>query len=105
MANRFFYLLSEGAVVPAGFGSGTSYGLTPSSLVCNGDTGIVGIGRAKAAAIWYRAMDVYFTSGTTYAQARTYTLNAARDLYGAGSPEYTAVNRAWAGANVTPSTR
>lgn len=105
VANRFFYLLSEGAVVPAGFGAGTSYNLTPSSLVCNGDTGIVGIGRDKAAAIWYRAMDVYFTSGTTYAQARTATLNAARDLYGAGSPEYTAVNRAWAGANVTSSTR
>ncbi|MGY4515485.1 M4 family metallopeptidase [Lysobacter sp. HA18] len=105
VANRFFYLLAEGAVVPAGFGAGTTYNLTPASLVCNADTGIVGIGRTKAAAIWYRAMDVYFTSGTTYAQARTYTLNAARDLYGASSPEYNAVSRAWAGANVTSSTR
>ncbi|AXK72435.1 M4 family peptidase [Lysobacter sp. TY2-98] len=105
VANRFFYLLAEGAVVPAGFGAGTSYNLTPANLVCNGDTGIVGIGRTKAAAIWYRAMDIYFTSSSTYAQARTSTLNAAKDLYGLNSPEYNAVNRAWAGANVTSSTR
>jgi Zn-dependent metalloprotease len=95
VANRFFYLLAEGAVVPSGFGAGTSYNLTPASLVCNGDTGVVGIGRTKAAAIWYRAMDVYFTSSTTYPQARTATLNAAKDLYGATSPEYSAVARAW----------
>lgn len=100
VANRFFYLLSQGAVVPAGFGSGTSYNLTPSSLVCNGDTGIVGIGRDKAARIWYRAMDVYFTSNTTYPQARTYTLWAAQDLYGANSPEYNAVARAWTATSV-----
>ena len=100
VANRFAYLLSEGAVVPAGFGAGTSYNLTPSSLVCNGDTGITGIGRAKTAAIWYRAMDVYFTSSTTYPQARTATLNAAKDLYGLNSAEYNAVARAWSATNV-----
>ena len=100
VANRFFYLLAQGAVVPSGFGSGTSYNLTASSLSCNGDTGIVGIGRSKAAAIWYRAMDLYFTSGTTYPQARTYTLWAAEDIYGLNSAEYNAVNRAWAGASV-----
>ena len=38
-----------------------------------------------AANIWYRALTVYMTSGTNYAGARTATLNAARDLYGAGS--------------------
>ncbi|WP_133499808.1 M4 family metallopeptidase [Cognatilysobacter terrigena] len=100
VANRFFYLLAEGAVVPAGFGAGTSYNLTPASLVCNGDTGVVGIGRAKAAAIWYRAMDVYFTSTTTYPQARTATLNAAKDLYGLNSAEYNAVARAWTATSV-----
>ena len=100
VANRFFYLLAEGAVVPAGFGAGTTYNLTPSSLVCNGDTGITGIGRAKAAAIWYRAMDVYFTSSTTYPQARAGTLSAAADLYGANSPEYNAVARAWTATSV-----
>ena len=100
IANRFFYLLAEGAVVPNGFGAGTTYNLTPSSLVCNGDTGIVGIGRDKAAAIWYRAMDVYFTSSTTYPQARTATLNAAKDLYGVNSAEYNAVARAWTATSV-----
>lgn len=100
VANRFAYLLAEGAVVPAGFGAGTSYNLTPSSLVCNGDTTIAGIGRARTAAIWYRAMDVYFTSSTTYPQARTATLNAARDLYGLNSAEYNAVARAWSATSV-----
>ncbi|GAB6195162.1 M4 family metallopeptidase [Lysobacter xanthus] len=100
VANRFFYLLAEGAVVPSGFGAGSTYNLTPSSLVCNGNTGLVGIGRAKAAAIWYKAMDVYFTSSTTYPQARVATLNAARDLYGSGSPEYNAVAAAWSATSV-----
>ncbi|WP_457098013.1 M4 family metallopeptidase [Lysobacter sp. P5_B9] len=100
VANRFAYLLSEGAVVPAGFGSGTSYNLTASSLVCNGDTTIAGIGRAKTAAIWYRAMDLYFTSGTTYPQARAATLQAAADLYGATSVEYQTVARAWSATAV-----
>jgi Zn-dependent metalloprotease len=101
VANRFFYLLAQGAVVPAGFGAGTSFNLTPASLVCNGDTGIVGIGRAKAQAIWYRALDLYFTSSTTYPNARTHTLKAAADLYGGtGSPEYAAVARAWTAVKV-----
>ena len=100
VANRFFYLLAEGAVVPAGFGAGTSYNLTPSSLVCNGNTTLAGIGRAKAGAIWYRALDLYFTSSTTYPQARQHTLKAAADLYGAGSAEYNAVAAAWSATAV-----
>jgi zinc metalloprotease ZmpA len=100
VANRFAYLLSEGAVVPAGFGAGTTYNLTASSLVCNGDTTIAGIGRAKTAAIWYRAMDLYFTSSSTYPQARAATLQAAADLYGTGSVEYNTVARAWSAAAV-----
>jgi Zn-dependent metalloprotease len=100
VANRFAYLLSEGAVVPAGFGAGTSFNLTPSSLVCNGDTTIAGIGRTKTAAIWYRAMDLYFTSSTTYPQARAATLQAAADLYGATSVEYQTVARAWSATAV-----
>jgi len=95
VANRFFYLLAEGAVVPAGFGAGTTYNLTPASLVCNGNTAIAGIGRTKSQAIWYKALTTYMTSGTTYPGARTATLNAARDLYGTGSAEYNAVAAAW----------
>ena len=93
-ANHFFYLLAEGAVSPAGF----SY--TASQLVCNGDTGVTGIGRDAAQRIWYRALTVYMTSGTTYPQARTATLNAASDLYGAGSAQYNAVARAWSAVSV-----
>jgi Zn-dependent metalloprotease len=100
IANRFFYLLSQGAVVPAGFGAGTTYNLTPSSLVCNGNTGLAGIGRDKAAAIWYRALDLYFTSSTSYPQARLHTIRAANELYGAGSAESAAVAAAWSATAV-----
>lgn len=99
-ANHFFYLLAEGAVVPAGFGAGTWANLTPAALVCNGNTSLVGIGRAKAAAIWYKAITTYMTSSTNYAGARTATLNAATALYGTGSPEYNAVAAAWSAVNV-----
>jgi len=93
-ANHFFYLLAEGAVSPSGF----SY--TASQLVCNGDTGVTGIGRDAAQRIWYRALTVYFTSSETYPQARTATLQAATDLYGAGSAQYNAVARAWSAVGV-----
>jgi len=93
-ANHFFYLLAEGAVNPSGF----SY--TPSQLVCNGDTGVAGIGRDAAQRIWYRALTVYFTSNETYPQARAHTLQAATDLYGAGSAQYNAVARAWSAVSV-----
>ena len=95
VGNRFFYLLAEGAVSPANFPE-----YTPARLVCNGDTAIVGIGLAKAGAIWYRALTKYFVSSTDYPGARTGTLKAATDLYGANSPEYQAVARSWSAANV-----
>jgi Zn-dependent metalloprotease len=100
VGNRAFYLMSEGAVVPAGFGAGTTYNLTPASLVCNGNTGIAKIGRAAAAAVWYRALDLYFTSSTTYPQARAHMLHAATDLYGAGSAQYNGVAAAWSASGV-----
>ena len=62
---------------------------------------MTGIGRDAAAKIWYRALTVYMTSGTTYQGARTATLNAARDLYGAGSAQQNAVAAAWSGVNVS----
>jgi Zn-dependent metalloprotease len=40
------------------------------------------------------------TSRTDYHGARTATLNAATDLYGAGSAERAAVDQAWAAVNV-----
>ncbi|UZW59367.1 M4 family metallopeptidase [Lysobacter enzymogenes] len=92
--NRVFYLGSEGANVPAGFN------YTKAQMVCNGDTAIAGIGRNKMGAIMYRALTRYFVSSTTYPQARTWTLQAATDLYGANSAEYAALARVWSAVNV-----
>jgi len=93
VGNHFFYLLAEGS------GSQEIGNRTHTSPTCNGST-VTGIGSDPAADIWFRALDVYFTSGTTYAQARTATLNAARDLYGAGSPQQDAVAAAWSAVGV-----
>ncbi|MDT0201150.1 M4 family metallopeptidase [Nocardioides sp. AE5] len=93
VGNHFFYLLAEGS------GAKTIGGKAHNSPTCDGST-INGIGREKAAAIWFRALTTYFTSSTNYAQARTATLNAAKDLYGAGSTEYNAVAAAWTAVNV-----
>ena len=95
VANHFFYLLAEGAVVPADYAAGTPANLGPSDLVCNGNVGLAGIGRDKAMQIWYRALTVYFTSNTTYPDARVATMNAAGDLYGVGSAEQLAVDATW----------
>ena len=100
VANHFYYLLAEGAVVPAGFGAGSWANLTPASLVCNGNTALTGIGRAAAQKIWYRALTVYMTSSTNYAGARAATISASTDLYGGGSAQTNAVKAAWSAVNV-----
>ncbi|RAJ41475.1 thermolysin metallopeptidase-like protein, partial [Kitasatospora sp. SolWspMP-SS2h] len=93
VANHFFYLLSEGS------GAKTVNGVSYNSPTYNGST-LTGIGRDKAAQIWYRALTVYMTSTTNYKAARTATLNAAKDLYGSGSTQYNAVAAAWTAVNV-----
>ncbi|WP_345779223.1 M4 family metallopeptidase, partial [Lysobacter sp. CFH 32150] len=88
-ANHFFFLLAEGT---SGAGMPTSKTCAAGdSKNATGNGSLTGIGRAAAGAIWYRALTVYMSSGTTYPQARTATLNAASDLYGAGSAERAAV--------------
>ncbi|MDH6464508.1 Zn-dependent metalloprotease [Micromonospora sp. A200] len=91
-ANHFFFNLAEGT-------GATPYGTSP---ICGSAPAVTGIGRAKAEKIWYRALDVYFTSNTSYVNtttpsntARAYTLRAATDLYGNCSTEYKAVQAAW----------
>jgi Zn-dependent metalloprotease len=73
-------------------------------LLVNGGTGtndkgfaynVTGIGLDKAAAIAYRTLTTYLTSSSTYANARTASLQAAADLYGAGGVEVTQVTNAW----------
>jgi len=90
VGNHFFYLLSNGS------GAGT-YGNSPT---CNGST-IAGIGRDKAAAIWYRALSQYMTSDETYRWARLDTISSATDLYGTTSPEVAAVKAAWTAVSVS----
>lgn len=82
IANNFFYLLSEG-------GTNDTSGMS-----------VTGITRAKAERIWYRALTVYFTSGTTFAAARVATVQAANDLFGSGSAESTAVAATWTAVGV-----
>ena len=94
IGNHFFYLLAEGS------GAKTINGVAHSSPTCNGST-VTGIGRTAAAAIWYRALTVYMTSNTNYSGARTASLNAAKDLYGAGSTQYNAVAAAWSAVSVS----
>ncbi|MFI1352741.1 M4 family metallopeptidase [Streptomyces sp. NPDC020898] len=93
VGNHFAYLLAEGS------GTKTLNGVSYNSPTCNSSS-VTGIGRDKLGAIWYRALTTYMTSSTNYAGARTATLNAARDLYGAGGTEYAAVGAAWSAVSV-----
>jgi Zn-dependent metalloprotease len=90
VANHFFYLLAQGS----------GQGAYDSSATCAGAPAVTGVGNDAAQRIWYRALTVYMTSSTTYAGARTATLNAARDLFGAGSAQQNAVAAAWTAVNV-----
>lgn len=92
-ANHWFYLLSEGS------GAKTVNGVDYDSPTSDG-LPVTGIGRDKAAQIWFKALTTKFTSTTNYAGARTGTLAVAGELYGTTSPEYAAVAHAWAGVNV-----
>ncbi|MER5666319.1 M4 family metallopeptidase [Streptomyces mirabilis] len=92
-ANHFFYLLSEGS------GAKTVNGVSYDSPTYDG-VPVTGIGIENAQRIWYRALTTYMTSSTNYAGARTATLQAAADLFGAYSDTYLAVAAAWAGIHV-----
>ncbi|WP_099897469.1 M4 family metallopeptidase [Streptomyces sp. TLI_171] len=94
VGNHWFYLASEGS------GAKTIDGVAYNSPTCNSST-VTGIGNQKVAAIWYRALTVYMTSTTDYKGARAASLNAARDLYGAGSAEYNTVAAAWSAVSVS----
>ncbi|MGC2236952.1 MAG: M4 family metallopeptidase [Pyrinomonadaceae bacterium] len=75
-------------------------------LISNGGTNrvsgiaVTGIGTTDAARIWYRALTVYMTSGTTFSGARTATLSAATDLFGSASTQYNGVAQGWCAIGV-----
>ncbi|MCL3997185.1 M4 family metallopeptidase [Streptomyces lavenduligriseus] len=93
IGNHFFYLAAEGT------GAKTIGGRSHNGTTCNNDT-FAGIGKDKAAAVWYRALSAYMTSTTNYAGARTATLQAAADLYGTNSQERYLISKAWAAVSV-----
>ncbi len=78
--NKWFYILAVGESGTNDLGN--SYSVT-------------GLGIDKAAAIAYRNLTVYLTSSSDYAAARAGAIQAAIDLYGAGSPEEIATTDAW----------
>jgi Zn-dependent metalloprotease len=94
VSSHAYYLLAEGS------GRKRIGSVTYDSPTYDG-LPVKGIGRAKATAIFYRALTRYMVSTTDFHDARTATLKAAKDLHGLNSTEYKTVNRAWAAVNVT----
>ncbi|WP_354644203.1 M4 family metallopeptidase [Kitasatospora camelliae] len=92
-ANHWFYLASEGS------GPKVVNGVSYDSPTADNQP-VTPIGRDAAERIWYRALSTYMTSTTNYAAARTATLQAAADLYGANSATYINTANAWAGIAV-----
>ncbi|QKJ62049.1 M4 family metallopeptidase [Flavobacterium sp. M31R6] len=78
--NHWFYILSVGK--SGTNDKGKSYSVT-------------GITIEKAAKITFRLESVYLTANSTYANARTYGIQSATDLYGAGSAEVIATTNAF----------
>lgn len=56
---------------------------------------VTGLGLTDAAKITFRMESVYMTASSTYANARTYSIQAATDLFGATSTQTQAVTNAW----------
>ncbi|MBC6610921.1 M4 family metallopeptidase [Hymenobacter sp. BT507] len=78
--NHWFYILTQGK-------SGTNEGGNSYS--------VTGVGITDAAKIAFRTEDVYLTSSSNYAAARSYSIQAAADLFGAGSAQVIATTNAW----------
>ncbi len=78
--NHWFYLLCQGG---NGINDlGQTYSISP-------------IGMTDGAAIAYRTLTVYLTPNSTYADARTYSIQSAIDLFGACSQQVIEVTNAW----------
>jgi len=85
IASHGFYLLVEG-------GTNRTSGIS-----------VPGLGRSRierAEKIFYRAFIFYLTPSSNFRAARAATLQAARDLYGAGSVEEQQVSEAWRAVGV-----
>ncbi|WP_079190330.1 M4 family metallopeptidase [Actinacidiphila paucisporea] len=92
-ANHLFYLLSEGS------GAKVIGGVSYNSPTYD-NLPVPGIGRDNALKLWYKSLTERFTSTTNYASARTQSLQAAADLWGANSATYNTVANTWAAIGV-----
>ncbi|MET8150986.1 M4 family metallopeptidase [Actinoplanes sp. NPDC049668] len=81
--NHWFYLAAEGSAPSGGQASPT----------CNSST-VTGIGIRKAGEVYYNALQAK-TSTWRYANIRTATLAAAKNLYAPSCAEFDAVKAAW----------
>ncbi|WP_310530274.1 M4 family metallopeptidase, partial [Nocardioides sp.] len=95
--NHWFYLASEGS------GAKTINGVAYNSPTCNGAT-VTGAGRAAMEKVWYRTLSTKLTSTSTYAAARNGAIASAKELYGAGSSQCTAVANAFSAISVPAGT-
>jgi len=86
IANHAFYLAIEGGV-------NRTSGLAVQ--------GVGAASRAKIESVFYRAFTQLLPANATFSMARAATLQAARDLYGAGSDVERAMEQAWSAVGVS----
>jgi thermolysin len=86
ISNHAFYLAIEG-------GTDRTSGLSV--------TGVGSAARHKIEKVFYRAFTQMLPAGATFSLARAATIQAARDLYGAGSNVEQAVTQAWTAVGVS----
>ncbi|AKU19064.1 peptidase [Luteipulveratus mongoliensis] len=96
--NHWFFMAAEGS------GAKTINGVAYDSPTCAGTPAVTGIGRDKAAKIWYKTLSTYLTSGSNYAAARNGAVKSAKDLYGATSAECKGVEAAFTAISVVAGT-
>ena len=87
--NHWFYLIAQGTNPTNG---------QPTSPTCNGAT-IVGLGTQTAIQIMYNAM-LMKTTASSYLRYRTWTLQAAKNLFPGSCDQFTTVRAAWDAVSV-----
>ena len=87
--NHWFYLLAQGSNPTNG---------QPTSPTCNGTT-VVGLGTQNAIKIMYSAM-LMKTTGASYLRYRTWTLQAAINLFPGSCTQFDTVKAAWNAVSV-----
>ncbi|HJV23963.1 MAG TPA: M4 family metallopeptidase [Holophagaceae bacterium] len=93
VGNRAFYFLSQGAAPFAG----------PQDPVASSayvPAGFAGIGNQKAAQLWFDTLTQQLSSTADYQVLRLAMLYAANNRFGPDTPEYAAVENAFAAVNV-----